>query len=367
MYLHISIDRQLLELRNGDAILRSYPISSASKGVGCQADSYRTPVGRFRIAEKIGADVAWGTVFQSRKPIGLWHTNHVTSDDLITSRILRLDGLEPTNANTYDRCIYIHGTNHESRIGEPCSHGCIRMRNDDVIDLFDIVPNDIEIIIESPNKLGGKIIFFDCDSTLSSIEGIDELARFCGPAIFREVEDLTNAAMNGKVPIHEVFPRRMDIIKPDKTACDAVAQMYIETIVPGVEETLKKLRESGWMIVIISGGFTNVIRPLADHLGIEHVEAVPIFFDTAGQYRGYGINYPTTRNGGKPEIIREWKQALLPSATVMVGDGMSDCETISEVDYFIGFGGVIAREKVKNTASIFVTSFQEILRHMTHF
>lgn len=361
MHLHVSIDRQRLEIREDDLILRDYPISSAAKGVGSQNGSLRTPLGRFCIGEKIGADLPIGTIFRNRIPCGHWKVGNDSIGDLVTSRIMLLDGLDESNKNTRDRCIYIHGTNHESLIGQPCSHGCIRMSNSDVKELFDLVPSGTPVTIHPPEKKSGKIIFIDCDSTLSSIEGIDELARFRGPDTFREVEDLTTAAMNGIVPLNEVFPRRMEIISPDHAACDAVAQQYINTIVPGVYDTLQQLRESGWTIVVISGGFARLIQPLAKKLGILHVEAVPLFLDEFGNYAGYGVDFPTTRNGGKPEIIREWKAALLPQLTVMVGDGMSDCETTPEVDLFIGFGGVIVRESVKQNAAVFVTDFTEIV------
>jgi phosphoserine phosphatase len=153
--------------------------------------------------------------------------------------------------------------------------------------------------------------------------------------------------MNGEVPIGEVFPRRMEMIRPDRELCDAVAALYVETIVPGAEEMIRELKEAGWLPVILSGGFAPLIQPLAQRLGIAHVEAVPLFFDEDGSYKGYGEDYPTTRNLGKNEVIREWKQALLPGRVVMMGDGMSDLETKPDVDDFIGFGGVVARPKIE--------------------
>ena len=106
----------------------------------------KTPTGRFRIAEKIGGDVPSGTVFLSRVPLKPGDPFPPT-EDLVTSRILWLDGLEEHNANTRERFIYIHGTKHEDKIGSPASHGCIRMRNADVIDLFDLVDEDTPVVI----------------------------------------------------------------------------------------------------------------------------------------------------------------------------------------------------------------------------
>jgi phosphoserine phosphatase len=358
--IHISIDLQLLTLFDGDEVVREYSISSSAKGVGFRNGSYRTPTGQFTICEKIGYEQPLGTIFKERIPAGMWTSESSDDGDLITSRILRLQGMEALNKNSYDRCIYIHGTNHEELLGVPASHGCIRMANIDVLELFDLTPLDTPVFIEPPQRKRGKILFFDCDSTLSSIEGIDELARAKGPEIFQQVVDLTNAAMNGEIPLHEVFPRRMEIIRPDKSICDAVAQSYIDHIVEGVKPTLQSLRDDDWTIVILSGGFASLIQPLADMLGIPFVEAVPLHHTADGQYAGYGNDYPTTRNGGKSEIIREWKSAMLPKTTVMVGDGISDLETLDEVDLFIGYGGVITRESVKKQAEHFIDQFSDI-------
>jgi phosphoserine phosphatase len=206
----------------------------------------------------------------------------------------------------------------------------------------------------------GKLLFVDCDSTLSSIEGIDELARLSGPETFAQVVDLTNSAMNGETPLEDVFKRRMEIIRPNREMIRSVGETYIETIVPGVEKMLAQAVSMGWTPVIISGGFAPIIKPLADHLGIHHVEAVPLIFDDTGEYIGYAEHFPTTRNLGKNEIIREWKQALLPERVIMIGDGISDLETKTDVDLMIGFGGVVERSKVKQGADLWLTDFNDL-------
>ncbi|MBT8044406.1 MAG: HAD-IB family phosphatase [Verrucomicrobiae bacterium] len=205
-----------------------------------------------------------------------------------------------------------------------------------------------------------NLIVFDCDSTLSAIEGIDELARVRGPETFTEIEALTNAAMNGEVAIDEIFARRLDIIQPDQASCEEVGQLYIEHIEPTALTTLEKLRSSGWTTVIVSGGFTQVIEPLARHLGIQRIEAVPLMFAGDGSYAGFDKSAPPTRNGGKPEIITRLKSEMNPDRVVMVGDGISDLETKSEVDLFIGFGRYAKRERVVAEADHFVTSLDAI-------
>jgi L,D-transpeptidase YbiS len=136
--IHVSIRHQELALRRGRKIIRRYPISTSRFGLGTEQGSHRTPLGKFRISDKIGAGVPNGTIFVGRVPLGADDPLPQTND-LILSRILWLDGVEPHNANTRDRFIYIHGTRHEEKIGQPHSHGCIRMRNADVIELFDLV------------------------------------------------------------------------------------------------------------------------------------------------------------------------------------------------------------------------------------
>ena len=107
----------------------------------------KTPTGRFSIAKKIGGDMPSGTIFRSRVPLKPDEPLPPT-DDLVMSRILWLDGLEEYNANTRGRFIYIHGTKHENKIGIPDSHGCVRMRNADVAELFTLVDEGTHVLIE---------------------------------------------------------------------------------------------------------------------------------------------------------------------------------------------------------------------------
>ncbi len=359
--LEISLDDQTLHVIAGESTLKTFRISSSAKGMGFVEGSYRTPTGNFEICEKIGADVPIGTIFRARKPEGIWNPENTYDEDLVLTRILRLTGKDTENQNTYDRFIYIHGTNHEDKIGQPASHGCIRLGNDDMVELFEIVTNQTEVIIHPMKKSQGKLLFLDCDSTLSSIEGIDELARLSDPTIFEEVVNLTNAAMNGDVALDQVFKKRMEIIRPSLDMVRSVSQCYLDHIVPGAEKLIQHARAHGWTPVILSGGFEPIIRPLAAHFGIEHVEAVPLYFDETGTYAGYGEDYPTTRNLGKNEIIREWKRAMLPEKVIMIGDGTSDLETKPDVDVMIGFGGVVSRNKVKQGADAWITQLDDLI------
>jgi phosphoserine phosphatase len=204
------------------------------------------------------------------------------------------------------------------------------------------------------------LIVFDCDSTLSAIEGVDELARVRGPEIFREVERMTNDAMNGKLAVEAVFGRRLEIIRPRMQDVEAVGRRYIETIEPTARKTINTLAAQGWLAVIVSGGFRQAIRPLADVLGIARIEAVDLFFNPDGEYAGFDERYPTTRSGGKPDVMKILREELKPSRVVMVGDGVSDLETKPVVDIFVGFGRYTAREKVRAGAERFITSLDEL-------
>lgn len=359
--IEISLDDQVLRVIAEDSTLKTFRISSSAKGMGFIEGSYRTPTGNFEICEKIGADAPIGTIFKARKPDGIWNSENTYDEDLVLTRILRLAGKDLENQNTYDRFIYIHGTNQEDRIGQPASHGCIRLSNDDMIELFDIIPNQTQVFIHPMQQNKGKLLFLDCDSTLSAIEGIDELARLSDPAIFDEVVNLTNAAMNGDVPLNQVFKKRMEIIRPSLEMVRIVSQCYLDNIVPGAEKLIQHARQQGWTPVILSGGFEPIIRPFADQLGIDHVEAVPLYFDASGNYAGYGEDYPTTRNLGKNEIIQQWKRATLPEKVIMIGDGTSDLETQPDVDLMIGFGGVVSRDKVKQGAGTWITQLDDLL------
>lgn len=206
-----------------------------------------------------------------------------------------------------------------------------------------------------------KLIFIDCDSTLSSIEGIDELARLRGDAVFRECENMTNRAMDGEIAIEDVYGARLELIKPTLVECRQIGQMYIDTVEPTALEFVAALREKGWEPIIVSGGLTQAIAPFAGFLGLDKVRAVDLQLDEEGAFLGFDSSCPTSRMGGKMEVIAADKAALKASQTVMVGDGSSDLETQPHVDLFIGYGGFVAREKVKNESKHFVYQLTDIL------
>ena len=154
--LRISISQQQMEVLEVNPnepgtfqLVTRYPISSSKFGLGTEEGSYKTPLGQFIIAKKIGDGEPERMIFSAREPTGKVAPLGGTHDDVLT-RILWLKGIEPHNTNTQDRFIYIHGTNQEELIGTPASHGCIRLRNAEMIKLFDSVQEGcpVEILNE---------------------------------------------------------------------------------------------------------------------------------------------------------------------------------------------------------------------------
>lgn len=149
--LTISVPEQKLELRHEGERVAVYPVSTSKFGLGDQYGSYRTPLGKMEVAEKIGTGKRSGTVFKSRKPTGEVLPPDAPGRDPIVSRIIWLKGKERHNRNAYDRYIYIHGTTEERNVGLPVSYGCIRMRSTDIIDLYSRIGTGAAVfVLNSP-------------------------------------------------------------------------------------------------------------------------------------------------------------------------------------------------------------------------
>jgi hypothetical protein len=154
----ISVEEQMFRIVRGMEILWEIPCATAANGTGSLSGSYKTPLGWHKIGTKIGDDAPWGQVFRSRIATKeIWQPGQVTEEDLVLTRVLVLDGLEPGQnqgrneegklVDSRERCIYIHGTNQEELIGTPSSHGCIRLRNDDVISAYERLAEGAPLLI----------------------------------------------------------------------------------------------------------------------------------------------------------------------------------------------------------------------------
>jgi lipoprotein-anchoring transpeptidase ErfK/SrfK len=145
----VDVAGQTLRVMEGRKVAAEFPVSTSKFGLGFEEGSYKTPTGKFRIARKIGGSAAPWTIFRARK-----NTGHLAKpggqEDLVLTRILTLDGLERHNANSLARYIYIHGTNQEHLIGTAASHGCVRLRNADMIALHHMVRAGTPVRILAP-------------------------------------------------------------------------------------------------------------------------------------------------------------------------------------------------------------------------
>ena len=207
------------------------------------------------------------------------------------------------------------------------------------------------------------VICFDCDSTLSRIEGIDELARRVGMG--EEMSKLTDLAMNGVVPLEAVYERRLSLIRPDQDSINWLADLYIAEIVEGVKEVFAALLAQDKAVHIISGGLRQAILPLADCLGLpeSHVHAVDIYFKEDGSYCNYDLNSPLARTGGKAVVVGTLKGQ---GSLVMVGDGKTVLEAKQSGAVVFGFGGVVDRAIVREQADFYTTepTLLSVLEHI---
>ena len=197
-------------------------------------------------------------------------------------------------------------------------------------------------------------IVFDCDSTLSDMEGIEDLA---GPEHAREIGELTAAAMDGTLPLEEVFGRRLELVQPTRADVEHIGRAYVEKAIPGVGELMSTLLGLGKRLVIVSGGLLPAVRVLALHLGIEEVYAVDVSFDEAGAYAGFDDASPLARAGGKIEVL-EAIRAEDPAGTPLafIGDGATDLEAAHLASRFIAYGGVARRDNVFSAALVSSTA-----------
>ena len=209
-----------------------------------------------------------------------------------------------------------------------------------------------------------EIICFDCDSTLSKIEGIDECARRVG--LGAEMAKLTDAAMNGELPLEAVYQKRLELIRPDRAAIEEIAALYISEIVDGVTEVFQTLQQQQKQVHIISGGLRQAILPLARFLNLpeQQVHAVDIYFNADGSYRDFNQNSPLAKTGGKAKICQ--RLSAEPEKMVMIGDGKTDLEAQQVGVKVIGFGGVVARKIVADNADFYVSqaSLISVLTHI---
>ena len=190
-----------------------------------------------------------------------------------------------------------------------------------------------------------RTVLLDCDSTLSAIEGIDELAVNCR----EDVAKLTDLAMRGQIALEEVYGRRLQLVRPTRSALEALGRQYVDRMVPDARETVAALQAAGVVVRIISGGLLPAVLAVAAELGVasNHVAAVNIHFAPDGAYAGFDDGSPLAATGGKRVAIEQWN---VSRPAMMVGDGSTDLEARPVVDMFVAFAGVVERPAVVNSA-----------------
>lgn len=205
-----------------------------------------------------------------------------------------------------------------------------------------------------------RFAFFDVDSTLVTIEGIDVLAGG-NPEIAR----LTDQAMNGEIPLDQVYARRLELIRPTRGAVEKLGETYVQSLTEGAFALIETLRNEGAQIHLVTAGIRQAIAPLAKHLGIPEraTHAVALHFDANGAYEDYDRRSFLARPGGKELVVRDVR-ARSHGKAAFIGDGVSDLEAKPAVDLFIGFGGVARRERVKQNADVYVERLTDALPHL---
>jgi phosphoserine phosphatase len=206
-------------------------------------------------------------------------------------------------------------------------------------------------------------IFFDCDSTLTTVEGIDILAEGAGKKW--RVEVLTQAAMDGDLDLEEVYAKRLRAVKPTHQQIRDIRRAYKQHIVEDARETIDILQERGHTVYIISGGLLEPVREFGVFLGVpkENVRAVGVTYNELSgkwwvggdeQYLAFDDGALTVSDG-KAEIIRDLL-AGKRGRSLLIGDGYSDLLAAGAVDLFVGFGGVEERTRVRREAPIYLQS-----------
>lgn len=197
-------------------------------------------------------------------------------------------------------------------------------------------------------------IIFDCDGTLSSIEGIDEMAKLND--VQEEVMNITKLAMDQSGINPKVYQKRLDLVKPSLSQAQEISQKYIRRVVEDAQSVIHLLQSLSKRVLIFSAGISPSVRPFADFLSIaqEDVYCVDVFFDEKGQYLDYDHQSFLTQKDGKKELVLDLKKRYPRLA--LIGDGQNDLAAKDDVSRFIGFGGVYFRQAVYQKAPFYIHS-----------
>lgn len=208
-----------------------------------------------------------------------------------------------------------------------------------------------------------QAVCFDVDSTVIMEEGIDVLADFKGAG--KAVAELTKQAMGGTVLFQDALAARLKLIEPSQEDLNKCLQKHPLRLTKGVKQLVEALHARGTHVYLVSGGFRQMINPVAIELKIpmHRIFANNLLFhnDAQGSFKGFDDKEPTCRDGGKPAVIKMLKEAHKYHTVIMIGDGATDMQAKPPADAFIGFGGVVEREAVRNGADWFIHDFDQLI------
>lgn len=200
-------------------------------------------------------------------------------------------------------------------------------------------------------------------STFCQDESIDEVAAFLGCG--EQVAELTSRAMGGTVLFQDALAARLDVMQVSASAMESYLASHPPLISPGIPELVRELQAQGKAVYLVSGGFRQIIGPVADKVGIprSNIFANNILYNEDGSYAGFDREEFTSRSGGKPAALRKIMEDGGYKVAVMVGDGATDMEARREgvAALFIGYGGVVQRDNVAAAADWYVKDFDGML------
>jgi len=228
------------------------------------------------------------------------------------------------------------------------------------------VENDKKWLSEIKKKIKmADAICFDVDSTVIQDEGINMLADFCGAS--DAVAELTRRAMGGNMPFEEALKARLDLIQPSQQTLSTFISTNPPNLTPGIRELVSLLHAQKVDVYLVSGGFRQMIQPVADIIGVSssRIFANNLMFHADGSFKDFDRNEPTSKSGGKAEVMKRLKERNGYRTIVMVGDGVTDMEARPPASVFVGFGGVIKRKAVVEGADWFISNFDEFLQLFT--
>ncbi|XP_007906646.1 phosphoserine phosphatase [Callorhinchus milii] len=207
-------------------------------------------------------------------------------------------------------------------------------------------------------------VCFDVDSTVIKEEGIDELAKFCG--VGDAVAEMTRNAMGGAIPFRKALTERLAVIRPSREQVNKLITDHPPQLTEGIKDLVDRLQKRGVQVFLISGGFQCIVEHVATRINVPltNVYANRLKFYFNGEYAGFDETQPTAESGGKGRIISLLKEQKGFKKVVMIGDGATDLEACPPADAFIGFGGNVIRQQVKDNAPWFISSFKDILEEL---